>query len=783
MKRARRVVLVAAAAAAITLPGALPRVEAAAGDPATSVDPFVGTGRSSVPGSDPGNVDAFPGATLPFGMVQWSPDTAPDRPAGGGYAYRDRSISGFSLTHASGPGCPVYGDVPILPTVGPVSDPDSTVEPFDHHLESASPGTYRVTLGNPGVAVELTATTRTGLGSFTFPPTAQANVLVKGDGSAAGVDRDSIEVVGDDEITGAATSGHFCQTAGTYTVYFALQFDRPFQSAGTWNRTGTSPGSRACTSPSESGVVGALSGSSPPGGHGCGAWVTFDTTQRHTVLARVGVSFTSVAEAEANLAAEEHGWDLRAAERRATDRWDAMLDRIRVTGGTTEQQRVFATALYHSLLHPNVFNDADGSYTGFDLAVHNTGGRTQYANFSNWDIYRSEVPLLALIAPHEASDMMQSLLLDAEQAGGGLPKWPYADHDSGQMNGDSADPVIASAYAFGARRFDAPTALAEMLKGASDPTAASTLYPERQDLAEYEARGWVHRGSYDLTSFPYTVGGSETLEYAIDDFSVSRLAAALGDPADAATFARRGGNWHNLFNPATGYLGARDVTGAFPRGPAFQRSSTPGVGQDGWEEGNAVQYTWSVPQDLRALFDDMGGDAIAVARLDRFFTQLNGGRYQPYDWAGNEPALGIPWEYDYAGAPWRTQDIVRRIATTLYTDSPGGEPGNDDLGAMSSWYVWAAIGLYPETPGVGDLVLSSPIFAKTVIAVPGRPAFEIDAPGATTTNRFIQTASVSRPWLPVSAVQAGGVLRITLGPRPNTAWAAAPADAPPSFSP
>jgi len=760
-------------------------------DPASLVDPFVGTGSSSVPGTDPGDVDEFPAATLPFGMVQWGPDTSPDRPFGGGYAYRDASISGFSLTHLSGPGCAIYGDIPILPMTGPIgTDPDTAVTTFSHATESAAPGRYAVTIGTPGIGVQLTVTTRAGLGSFTFPATTQADLLVKGDGSADGVDHNTVDVVGDDEVTGSTTSGHFCQTLGTYTIYFALQFDRPFQSAGSWRDTTVTPGATSCAASSTSGLHALLGGAVTSGG-GCGAWVTFDTTHDPTVRARVGVSFTSVAEARANLAAEMPGWDLGATERQATADWNGTLSRIAVGGGTAEQQRVFYTALYHSLLHPDVFSDVDGSYRGFDGSVHHAGGHAQYANFSEWDIYRSEVPLLALLAPAQTSDMMQSLVADAAQSGW-LPKEAVANADSAQMNGDSADPVLAAAYAFGARAFDLRTALADMIKGATVPAPGSVLYPERQDLSEYEARGWIERGAVDRTSIPYTVGGSETLEYAIDDFAISRFAIAVGDGVAAAMFLERSGNWQNLFNPATRHLAARDGAGTFAVGPAFQPSAVPGIGQDGWEEGNSIQYTWSVPQDLHALFADMGGNAVAAARLDQFFAQLNAGRRQPYDWAGNEPGLGIPWEYDYAGAPWKSQAVVRRIATTLYNDSPGGEPGNDDLGALSSWEVWAAIGLYPETPGTGDVVLASPMFPRVVIAPPGRPALVIDAPGASGTDEFIAGAALqlsnrcpvvawTRPWLAAGVVQEGGTLRLAMQSTPNVSWGAAPGDAPPSF--
>ena len=779
-----------AAVALVLVPGATRARAQGVEDPAALVDPFVGTGAAVVPGADPAKIDTFPGATVPFGMVQWSPDTYPNRRAGGGYAIDDHVTSGFSLTHLSGPGCPVGGDLPILPVAGPPpADPDTATEPFSHATEHANPGFYSVSVGAEPVSVSLTATSRTGLGAFVFPRGVQQTILLKGDGSAAGVDHNTITVAGADEVLGSATTGHFCSTTGSYTIHYAVRFDRAFREAGTWIGS-TKVAARQCTAGSSTGPSNAVFGAAlTAGGGGCGAWLSFDSSSP-VVRVKVGLSYTSTAEAQANLDAEGSSWDIATVQRRARSAWDDLLGRIAVSGGTKTGRTIFYTALYHSLLHPNVFSDADGSYLGFDGLVHDARGYIQYANYSAWDTYRTEVPLQALIAPAQTSDMMQSLVADAAQAGW-LPKWPVANTESDEMNGDSADAILASAWAFGARRFDAVAALQAMSKGATVPAIGPSGYPERQDLAEYEARGWIHEDARDLTSPNYTIGGSETLEYAIDDFAVSRLAAALGDDSLAAAMLRRSANWRALVNPATRYLSARAADGSFPSGPAFQASSDPSLGQDGWEEGNSIQYSWSVPQDLRGLFDAMGGNPVVVARLDRFFSRLNAGRRQPYEWAGNEPALGIPWEYDYAGAPWRTQDVVHTIAASLYTETPGGEPGNDDLGAMASWYVWAAIGLYPETPGTGDLVLSSPLFDSVTIRVPGRPQIAVHATtesGARFIRRAVFTGPTTcgpvawdRPWVPASAVRSGFTLDLDLGTTPDRAWGAAPSDAPPSF--
>jgi predicted alpha-1,2-mannosidase len=758
--------------------------------PSALVNTFVGTG---VGGKSVGSIDTFPGAEMPFGMVQWSPDTTPDRTTGGGYAYKDSAISGFSLTHMSGPGCAVYGDIPVLPTVGDVgNDPAASSSPFSHSTEVASPGNYAVTVGRAPVRVSLAVTTRAGLGRFRFPGTGTPNVLFKVADSAAGSTRSMVTIVGDHEVDGSVVSGDFCDTSGDYHLYFAARFEQSFSSYGTWHGTKVRAGSRSSTKEQS------------------GAYVSFPPAMR-TVQVQVGVSFVSVADARLNIAAEQPGWDIGALRQRDTATWNELLGHIQVSGGSYGDERTFYSELYHSLLAPNVFDDANGDYIGFDDKVHVASGYTQYANFSGWDIYRSEVQLLALLAPQQTSDMVTSLLADAAQ-GGGLPKWPVANLEAAQLNGDSADPFIASAYAFGARDFDVGQALADMVRGATDPTVETDGHLERQDLAQYLAKGYVQADSIDVTSIPYTVGASETLEYSIDDFAISQLAQAAGATAISQTFLARAQNWKNLVNPATGYLAGRRANGTFPPGPAFQRSPLPGIGQVGFEEGNAIQYTWSVPQNLQGLFDAIGGNSAVVAKLNTFFTQLNAGRKQPYDWAGDEPSLGTPWEYDYAGAPWRTQNVVRRIATTLYGPTPDGEPGNDDLGAMSSWYVWAAMGMYPETPGRGELVLASPLFPHITMTLGSGKAIVTDAPGASPATRYVQGLAVAGvvptdagcsppsgsspsatpaptptpyacPWLPPTVWETGAQLDYTLGPSPDTAWGAAPSDAPPSFPP
>jgi predicted alpha-1,2-mannosidase len=733
-------------------------------DPSSFVNPFAGTGTGGV---SPGSIGEFPGADVPFGMMQWSPDTSPDRISGSGYSYTDSHISGFSVTHLSGTGCAAYGDIPVLPTVGAIGHrPASATQTFSHTHETASPGRYSVELGPSSIDVALSVTTRTGLAEITFPKTSSANVLFKVAGSADPVSATVVDVVGNDEVTGQVTSGEFCQTGTPYTLYFAAVFDRPFSSEGTWNGDKVSPGSGRCDSDA------------------CGAYVSFDAAIKRTVLLKVGISFVNVQGAESNLATEDPGWSIQHVESAATRQWNSILGHIRIGGGTRSEQRTFYTALYHSLLHPNIISDADGDYMGDDLRIHHSS-RPQYSNFSEWDIYRCEIPLLSVVAPAQTADMIQSLVVDAQQ-NGWLPKWAIADGDASQMNGDSADAIIADAYAFGVRNFDLRAALSAMLKGANETESGHGLEIERQYLEQYLTQHYVDANSLDLTSINYSIGGSVTLEYSLDDFAIAQFAQGIGDNSVYDTMMKRAHNWQYLFNPATGYIEARNSDGSFPAGPAFQSDLFEPGGEVGFEEGNAIQYTWAVPQDLDALASLMGGPPVATAKLETFFDQLNAGRFEPFDWAGNEPSLWSPWEFDYFGAPWLTQDVVRRIVTTQYHDAPVNEPGNDDLGAISSWYVWAAIGLYPVTPGTANLALSSPLFPDVSVQLSNGNVLDIVAQKASAGTPYVHSLTIdgtvtTDPWVPASVVSTGATLDYALSGSPDKAWGSSPKDAPPSY--
>ncbi|HTU69212.1 MAG TPA: GH92 family glycosyl hydrolase [Candidatus Baltobacteraceae bacterium] len=717
--------------------------------PPAIVDTFIGTSGTQIGGP----IDTFPGADMPFGMIQWSPDT-PSQNAGGGYEYTDKRITGFSLTHLSGPGCSVFGDFAMLPTIGTIGVPATTSQPFSHATESAGPGYYAVSVGSPAIRVALTVTDRTGLGSFTFPPTAQANIVVNPASNQAGVDDASIRVVGSNEIEGSATSGYFCGMPDRYTVYYVARFDRPFAESGVLN-DGRGPHAAA--------------------------WLRFDTTHNPLVRAQVALSFVDQQGALDNLAAEAKSWDVVTVRNAALAAWQNMLSRIQITGGTASDRQQFYTALYHTMLHPNLISDADGRYRGFDGNVHQVQkGHAEYANYSDWDIYRTEMPLIALLVPDRASDMLQSLV-DAYAQSGALPRWALVNSPTSVMGGDSVDPVIAGGYAFGAHDFDVRTALAAMVKGATATTGppAYGWYIERPESALYQRLGYIPN-LYTTSVSPVPNGASETLEYALDDASIAAFARSLGDIATYQRFLPRASNWANLFDVQTGWIAPRDGEGAFEQTPIGEN------GQSGFQEGNAAQYTWMVPQDLPDLIRGMGGAPAAVAKLDAFFSQLNADEDKPYAWMGNEPSLGSPWTLLSAGEPWRAQSIVRSVMTTLYNDTPEGIPGNDDLGTMSAWYVWCALGLYPQFPAMRQLDVGSPLFPHIAIEPPSGPHITIDAPAAADDAPYVNALSVNgratqHTW--IALPWAGNLhLAFRLSATPNRSWGTAPADAPPPFA-
>ncbi|MGR3875279.1 lectin [Streptomyces graminifolii] len=745
--------------------------------PATVVNPFIGTSNEA---------NDFPGADVPFGMVQWSPDTT-SRPSGGGYEYNDSSITGFSLTHIAGPGCGAAGDVPVLPTVGAVNT--GATDAFSHANESASAGSYKVALNNQ-VTTELTTTTRSGMARFTFPSTSQANLIFKLTGSQNGASSTQFTKVSNTEVSGQVTSGRFCGAGNTYTVYFDMVFDQPFASQGSSvaKSSAATPAKpdTASKNAAEQPNQPVLHGKTPtaaapkttkdsasPQAAASNGYVTFNTTSNPVVQAKVGVSYVSVANATANRAAENTGWDFNATRTAAQDSWNSALGKIQIAGGTAAQQQTFYTALYHSLLHPNVISDTNGQYYGFDGRTHtvDAGHKAVYANYSGWDIYRSQAQLEALVAPQVASDTAQSMVDDYAQTGI-FPKWSENNGESYVMVGDPADGIIADYYAFGARDFDTNTALADMVK------QASTTNNDRPGLNYLNSPGYMpHDGSYGCCNFYGPV--ATTLEYNTADFALSAMAGALGDTGNQKTYANRAQGWRNVLNPASGFVEPRNANGSWTGG-FDPTSGTDMVEADSWI------YTGMIPFNIGGLARAKGGNTAMSHYLDTVLRSYTGD--QGYAWVGNEPSIELPWEYDYIGQPYKTQGTVRAIQQQIWANTPGGlADGNDDLGAMSAWYVWSALGMFPETPGTADLALGSPVFTQAVITLPSGKTLTINGNGAADNAPYVQSATWNgsawnNAYAPTSAITAGGTLNYTLGTSANTSWATAASAAPPSYA-
>jgi putative alpha-1,2-mannosidase len=779
-------------------------------DPASLVNPLIGTS---------GAVDTFPGPDMPAGMVQWGPDTTPDRPEGGGYEYNDNKISGFSLTHVSGPGCGVAGDLPILPVTGALSgNLGSASVGFSHHDEQAGIGYYKVTDTN-GVKTQLTDTTRAGLGTFTFPAGQPANLLFKLSGGATQVDGTRVQVVNKKEISGAIDSGHFCGAGNRYTLHFDIKFDQPFTASGTWVGSTINPSATslkagkaqqtlrahpsgplkekhftvpAAPSPTVHGSGGTSLGTpspapsadaaprspaaskaaQPPTTGANGMYLTFDTSSNPSVSAKVGISYTNDAGAADNLTTEIRNWNVDAVEQANHAAWNAVLNKIQVGGGSSDQQVQFYTALYHALLHPNVFSDDNGQYMGMDNQVHKLakGQQAQYANYSGWDTYRSQTQLMAMVEPKVAGDVVTSMLNGYDQTGL-LPKWASNNGESYVMVGDPAAGIITDAYAFGARGFDTDKALAALQHEATVPNN------DRPGESVRDAKGYLPLNENDYGCCNFYGPVSTQLEYDSADYALAAFAKSLGKTAVYTKFATRAQDWMNVFNPQTGYMQGKNKDGQFAGG------FTPGT-SNGFVEGTSAQYTPMVPFNLQQLIQARGGDKAYSSFLDSLLDNITDPGNTNAN-LSNEPSVEIPWEYDYTGQPWKAQAAVREAQQDLYFNAPVGSFGNDDLGAMSSWYVWSELGMYPQTPGTDTLALGSPAFPVAKVAFGGGNTVQINAPQAAPDAPYVQSLDVKgkewkTSWLTYQQFKDAGTVDFTLGTKPNTSWASDPSAVPPS---
>ncbi|MET7318715.1 GH92 family glycosyl hydrolase, partial [Streptomyces thermoviolaceus] len=689
------------------------------------VNPFIGT-------QNEGNT--YPGAAVPFGMVQFSPDTGHNT----GYDYSQDHIRGFSLVHLSGVGCGLGGDLPVLPTTGDVTETDYAryAAAFSHDDEQASPGYYAVGLDS-GIKAELTATARTGVQRYTFPATDKANVLLNAAQSLHRTVSSEVEVLDDRTVRTAVTGRGFCQDTEPYTVYTITRFDRPFTAYGTWSGSTVTPGAKTGTG---------------------GAYLRFDTTEDRTVEATTALSYVDAHGAAVNLRAEGgRSFDaVREAARRA---WEDRLDDVRVQGGSETLRRTFYSSLYRSFLAPNIGSDADGRYTGWDQKIHHAQGFTYYQNWSLWDTYRTQSQLLSLLAPREARDMAISVVKISEESGW-LPKWGYGTVETNIMTGDPVTPFLTNAYQQGLLKGWEERAYRALKKNADGVPPADSPAVGREANKEYLANGYAPyikgRPHAKPGDSDYDHGASATLEYALADAMLAQMARDLGHDEDAARYAARAQNYRSVFDASTGFFRARDASGSFT-GPADPAQS------EGFHEGTAWQYQWLVPQDLPGMISLIGGTQAANDRLDSFFAYdqllrdpartarevwVNG----PYDYYNadkynpqNEPDLIAPYTYLSTGQPWKTTDVVH-AALTLFTDTPTGMTGNDDLGTMSAWNVLSSIGIFPVQPGYATWGLSTPVFDRVDLRLDRRHyprgSLTITAPGTSDARRYIQSASV-----------------------------------------
>ncbi|WP_313913458.1 GH92 family glycosyl hydrolase [Tahibacter sp.] len=764
------------------LPGLLALGAAVAADPRanaySAVDPFIGTG---------GEGHTFPGAVVPFGMVQLSPDTQirERKQAYGwaaGYRYDDDSIVGFSHTHFSGTGHSDLGDFLVMPIAGEVRlEPGDSASPgsgyrsrFRHDTEKAEPGYYAVALDDYGIAAELTAGQRIGVHRYRFPAGKPAHLLI--DMRTSMYDYPGKVLWSRLRLRADGTLTGFRETRGWAPgrqLYFALRVSRPLQGHAFHN--------------TEKDIY--YKGFAPPAADDPARRAAIEGRALVGVLnlgpdageAVVKVALSPVSEdgALSNLDAEMPGWDFDAVRTAARERWTQALAVFDIDADAAGR-KAFYTALYHTLQAPSLFMDSDGRYRGPDHAVHKAEGWTNLSTFSLWDTYRAQHPLLTLIQPEQYSADVVNSLLAARRASahGILPVWSFHGLETWCMIGYHAVPVIADAYLKGIRGFPADEALEAMV--------ASANYGPYGGIAEYRRLGYV----------PIDVIGeaaSKTLEYAFDDWTIARMAAQMGRTDIAAEFGKRAANWRNAYEPRSGFLRARNSDGSW-REP-FDPSAS-GYGTD-YTEGNAWQYSWYVPQDIAGLIRLHGGDREFVARIDQVFdAEVDPKQFAHMEditgligWYahGNEPSHHLAYLYVHAGQPWRTQERLAQIMRSQYAPTPQGLVGNDDLGQMSAWYVFTALGFYPVAPGSNEYVIGRPFLRRAALTLPNGKVFTVRADALDETHTYVGNVTLdgkplARSVITHEQIRAGGELRFTMQAKPDTRWGTRRSERPYSMS-
>lgn len=696
------------------------------------VDPFIGTDYHG---------HTYPGAAYPFGQIQLSPDNGTQGwDWCSGYHYSDSTIAGFSHLHLSGTGIGDLADISFLPVASDVTFKKGEKNmdfvyryagKYTHDQEEASPGFYAVTMKNSGIRAELTVTERAGLHRYTFPENGKSNLIINL-GFAINWDKPyktSLQVVDSTMVTGVRLSHGW---AADQHVYFAVAFSKPFN------------GSEITTVGGEGRTVGVFS---------------FADKQ---ILAKVGISSVSVENALANLKASLPGWDFEATRQAASDAWEKELSRIKIVSNDSVQKRIFYTSLYHTMVAPALFSDLNGEFKGVKGDVQKAEGYNQYTVFSLWDTYRALHPLFTLIQPDRVNDMVKSMLNHYRQTGI-LPVWELEGNETFCMVGNHSITVIAEAILKGIGDFDRELAFEAM--------KATSLH-DRDGMGLYDKLGYM-----PADEIHQSVAKSE--EVAIDDWSVAMVAEKLGKAEDAAYFRKRAMNYKNYFDKETGFMRGKLRNGNWttPFDPAFSKHE----GSD-YTEGNAWQYLWLAPQDVNGLIELLGGKEPFADKLDQLFkveVGVSGEEASP-DISGligayahgNEPGHHTTFLFNYAGRPWRTQELNRQIQTTMYTDKPDGICGNEDCGQMSAWYIFSVLGFYPVHPADLQYQFGSPLVQEAQVELAPGKVFTVKAPQASKENKYIQSVKLNgqplnRSYITHQEIMDGGTLEFTMGPEPN----------------
>ncbi|MDP4209259.1 MAG: GH92 family glycosyl hydrolase [Bacteroidota bacterium] len=728
------------------------------------VNPFVGTGAvngSSLSGNN------FPGATVPFGMVQLSPDTRsePDWDAASGYDYNDKTIVGFSHTHLSGTGAADLFDVLLMPTVGKVNTvagdsfkPESGYRSrFSHDQESARPGYYQVKLLDYNIQAELTATAHAGFHRYSFPKEEQAHVIID-----LGHRKNGNTIIGSQVrmLNDRAIEGYRIITgwARLRKVYFYAEFSKQVK-----HHIMVDAGSVY-----DNGLL--LNGTN------LRSVLDFDTNDGMPLLIKIGFSAVSLENAKMNLSKEIPGWNFDQIVSAAENTWEKELGKIQVSG-TSKQKEIFYTAFYHTFIQPNNLADVNGEYMASDFTTRKAADKTHYSTFSLWDSYRAANPLYTLVQEERTAGFINSMLRQYETYGY-LPIWQLWGEENYCMIGNHSIPVIVDAVLKGIKGFDVNKAY-EAVKG------SSLLSHPGSPFGVWEKYKYMPENIQ-------TQSVSLTLEMAYDDWCVAQFARKLRKMDDYNHFIERSQYFKNLYDQQSGFFRAKDDQGKWLS--SFNPLQYGANGGQPFTEGNAWQYFWYVPHDVNGLIVLTGGDNAFAAKLDTFFSlkdkpgEINGnasgfiGQYAH----GNEPSHHVVYLYDYAGQPWKSQYYAAKVMNDLYNNSSSGYAGNEDCGQMSAWYVFSAMGFYPVNPASGVYAIGSPALGKTVIQLSNGKTFTIIAKNASSENIYIQSAKLNginfnRTYLTYSDITHGGVIEFEMGNTPNKEWGTKSESRPASF--